>query len=122
MLHEITIRVKVLRHLAQSFFQEERERELTLLANAKSDSSSMKSPGRRGGYRRCLRAGARIVNEARETGNSVWGKGMKAREAMWLRGAEKLSWRLSERQFKRVKAYRPACKVCFSVRIFTVLQ
>lgn len=110
MLHEITIRVKMLRHLAQSFFQEEKEKEQVLLAKAKSDSS-ITSPGRRGSYRRCLRAGARIVSEARETGNSVWGKGMKAREAMWLRGAEKLSWKLSERQFKRVKAYSPACKV-----------
>lgn len=63
------------------------------------------------GHRRCLRAQASIVEDIRETGNSVWGKGVRSREAMWLKGADTLSWRLAEAQFKQVKAYTPLCKV-----------
>lgn len=64
-----------------------------------------------GPQRRCLRAQANIGDDTKDTGNSVWGKGVRSREALWLRGADTLSWRLSEQQFKHVKAYTPVCKV-----------
>lgn len=110
MLLEITVRVKCLRHLPQQFFQQEREREIALGRDAAERHSSLGSRGATHN-RRCLRAQANIVNETRETGNSVWGKGMRTREASWLRGADTLEWRLPEPQFKQVKAYTPVCKV-----------
>ena len=115
MLHEVSVRVKTLRHLPQQFFQDEKERELAL-SKRQSNASHRHQHGRghgRGGVdqRRCLRAQASISNETRETGNSVWGRGMRSREAIWLRGVDTLSWSLPEQQFKLVKAYTPVCKV-----------
>ena len=112
MLHEVSIRVKTLRHLPQQFFQDEKERQLALSRRSKVAEGQQHQHGRGGvNYRRCLRAQASISNETRETGNSVWGRGMRSREAMWLRGVETLSWSLPEQQFKLVKAYTPVCKV-----------
>lgn len=110
MQHEISVRVKSLRHLPQKFFHNEKERELAL---GRGHSRAHQQQHSRGGvnHRRCLRAQANVMNEARETGNSVWGKGMRTREATWLRGMDTLSWRLQEQQFKQVKAYTPVCKV-----------
>ncbi|CAN0382529.1 unnamed protein product, partial [Ectocarpus sp. 8 AP-2014] len=109
MLQDITVVVRSLRHLPQSFFNEEKERELALRQHGQQQ-------GRQHGrgsvdYRRCLRAQANIASETRETGNSAWGRGVRSRQAMWLRGADKLSWSLPEQQFKQVKAYTPVCKV-----------
>lgn len=119
MLQQITVVVKSLRHLPQQFFTEEKERELAL---SRHGHGHQRGHGHghghghqqgRGGvdFRRCLRAQASIVNETRETGNSVWGRGVRSREATWLRGSDKLSWSLPEQQFKQVKAYTPVCKV-----------
>lgn len=109
MLHEITVRVKSLRHLPQQFFHEEKEREQAL---AKASQADRHQQGRGAvDHRRCLRAQASIIRETRETGSSVWGKGVRSREATWLRGSDTLSWRLPEQQFKQVKAYTPVCKV-----------
>lgn len=114
MLQQITVVVKSLRHLPQQFFTEEKERELAL---SRHGHGHQRGHGHghqgRGGvdFRRCLRAQASIVNETRETGNSVWGRGVRSREATWLRGSDKLCWSLPEQQFKQVKAYTPVCKV-----------
>ncbi|CAN0502292.1 unnamed protein product [Ectocarpus sp. 12 AP-2014] len=109
MLQEITVVVRSLRHLPQSFFNEEKERELALRQHGQQQGHQH---GRGSvDYRRCLRAQANIANETRETGNSAWGRGVRSRQAMWLRGADKLSWSLPEQQFKQVKAYTPVCKV-----------
>ena len=121
MLQQITVVVKSLRHLPQQFFTEEKERELAL---SRHGHGHQRGHGHghqgRGGvdFRRCLRAQASIVNETRETGNSVWGRGVRSREATWLRGSDKLCWSLPEQQFKQVKAYTPVCKV--RVRSFLV--
>lgn len=114
MLQQITVVVKSLRHLPQQFFTEEKERELAL-----SRHGQQRGQQGRGGvdFRRCLRAQASIISETRETGNSVWGRGVRSREATWLRGADKLSWSLPEQQFKQVKAYTPVCKVRVRVTI-----
>lgn len=113
MLQQITVVVKSLRHLPQQFFTEEKERELALSRHGHARHQQ----GRGGvGFRRCLRAQASIVKETRETGNSVWGRGVRSREATWLRGSDKLSWSLPEQQFKQVKAYTPVCKVRARVR------
>ncbi|CAM9957971.1 unnamed protein product [Scytosiphon promiscuus] len=108
MLQEISVLVRSVRHLPQSFFNDEKERELAL-----SKHEQRHQPSGRGAVdcRRCLRAQAKIANETRETGNSSWGRGVRSRQAMWLRGADKLSWSLPEQQFKKVKAYTPVCKV-----------
>lgn len=112
MLHEVSVRVKSLRHLPQQFFQDEKERELALSKRSKVAERQQHQHGRGGvDQRRCLRAQASISNETRETGNSVWGKGMRSREAIWLRGVDTLAWSLPEQQFKLVKAYTPVCKV-----------
>ncbi|CBJ32316.1 centrosomal protein 120 [Ectocarpus siliculosus] len=95
--------------LNQSFFNEEKERELALRQHGQQHGHQH---GRGSvDYRRCLRAQANIANETRETGNSAWGRGVRSRQATWLRGADKLSWSLPEQQFKQVKAYTPVCKV-----------
>lgn len=109
MLQEITIVVRSLRHLPQSFFNDEKERELALRQHGQQQGHQHG----RGSVdcRRCLRAQASIANETRETGNSAWGRGVRSRQAMWLRGADMLSWSLPEQQFKQVKAYTPVCKV-----------
>lgn len=107
MLQEVTVLVRSVRHLPQSFFAEEKERELAL-----SKHEQRQQQGRVGvDNRRCLRAQAKIANETRETGNSAWGRAVRSRQATWLRGADKLSWSLPEQQFKQVKAYTPVCKV-----------
>lgn len=113
MLQQITVVVKSLRHLPQQFFTEEKERELALSRHGQQRGQGQGPPQGRGGidYRRCLRAQASIVTETRETGNSVWGRGVRSREATWLRGSDKLAWSLPEQQFKQVKAYTPVCKV-----------
>lgn len=110
MLQQITVVVKSVRHLPQQFFSEEKERELALSRHGQQQGHQQQG---RGGadYRRCLRAQAIVVNETRETGNSSWGRGVRSRQATWLRGSDKLCWSLSEQQFKQVKAYTPVCKV-----------
>lgn len=109
MLQDIAIHVKSVRYLPQKFFKEEKERELALDRKQQQQHS-----GRRSDHRRCLRAQASLGGVARETGGSAWGRGMRSREATWLRGADTLSWRLAEKQFKQIKAYAPVCKVCLS--------
>lgn len=113
MLQQITVVVKSLRHLPQQFFSEEKERELALSRHGQQQQQGHHHQQGRGAvdYRRCLRAQANIVSETRETGNSVWGRGVRSRQATWLRGSDKLSWSLTEQQFKQVKAYTPVCKV-----------
>ena len=112
MLQQITVVVKSLRHLPQQFFSEEKERELALSRHGQQQQGHHHQQGRGAvDYRRCLRAQANIVSETRETGNSVWGRGVRSRQATWLRGSDKLSWSLTEQQFKQVKAYTPVCKV-----------
>lgn len=115
MLQQITVVVKSVRHLPQQFFSEEKERELALTRHGQQQGQQQ---GRGGfDYRRCLRAQAIIVNETRETGNSSWGRGVRSRQATWLRGSDKLCWSLSEQQFKQVKAYTPVCKVRYIIRV-----
>ncbi|CAM9355311.1 unnamed protein product [Ectocarpus fasciculatus] len=110
MLQEITVVVRSLRHLPQSFFNDEKERELALRQHGQQQQGHQHGRGSVD-YRRCLRAQASIANETRETGNSAWGRGVRSRQAMWLRGADKLSWSVPEQRFKQVKAYTPVCKV-----------
>lgn len=132
MLLEIAVCVKSLRHLPQQFFHDEKERELALArgqrngssssSNAYNNSNSKTTPGGASGsrvaeHRRCLRAQAIIVGVKRETGNSKWGRGVRSREATWLRGSDSLSWRIEEQQFKQVKAYSPVCKVTLPFEI-----
>ncbi|CAM9175229.1 unnamed protein product, partial [Sphacelaria rigidula] len=76
LLHEVTVRVKALRHLPQQFFHEEKERASLLSKAAGSPSGHSKTASSR---RRCLRAQASLVEDTRETGNSVWGKGVRSR-------------------------------------------
>ncbi|CAB1103729.1 unnamed protein product [Ectocarpus sp. CCAP 1310/34] len=106
---EITVEVRSLRHLPQSFFNEDKEKELAL----RQHGQQQRHQRGRGSvdYRKCWRAQANIANETRETGNSTWGRGGRSRQAMWLRGADKVSWSLPEQQFKQVNAYTPVCKV-----------
>lgn len=111
MLQHVTVVVKSLRHLPQQFFSEEKERELALSRHWQQQGHHQQQGRGAVDYRRCLRAQASIVSETRETGNSVWGRGVRSRQATWLRGSDKLSWSLTEQQFKQIKAYTPVCKV-----------
>ncbi|CAM9884521.1 unnamed protein product, partial [Choristocarpus tenellus] len=111
MLHEVAIRVRSVRHLPQAFYQQERKRELALSKGSPGGEQQQLGGRRQGDHRRCLRAQATLVDQTRETGNSVRGRGLKSREIAWLRGSDTLVWRLEEHDFKKVKAYTPSCKV-----------